>query len=144
MESTLNGRGPDFAKAPARGWLFAETEHGPILERYSIVDGELHFPGAARLEAAPVLRLHCFDEQAEYRYLRVNEEGDAVEGLFTAEQETAMDPDLIYEDKMVLAEAYAPKDGGIWTLSVINRYRWTEYNTLGLENYRLAGVCRVD
>ena len=140
MESTMNGRAPDFARAPAHGWIFAETKRGPILERYAIVDGEPDFPGAERLKDAPVLRLHCFDEQTEYRYLRVNESGAVVEGLFTAEQEAAMDPDLVYADRLVLAEAYAPKDGGIWVLSVINRYRWTDSNTLDLENYRLAGV----
>ena len=90
------------------------------------------------------MRLHCFDEQMEYRYLRVNEGGDAVEGLFTAEQEATMDPDLVYVDQMVLNEAYAPKDGGIWTLNVVNRYRWTENNALELENYRMAGVRRED
>lgn len=144
MKTTMNGRAPDFSKAPAQGWLFAETERGPILERYSIVAGKPDFPGAERLETAPVLRLHCFDERTEYRYVRVNENGDAVDGLFTAGQEAAMDPDLVYEDKMVLAEAYAPKEGGIWALTVINRYRWTECNALAIENYRLAGVRRMD
>ena len=55
-----------------------------------------------------------------------------------------MDPDLVYADKMVLKEAYAPKDGGIWALSVVNRYRWTENDALALENYRLAGVRREE
>lgn len=144
MDGRSNGRTPDFTKAPRRGWLFAETERGPVLERYVIVDGEPDFPGSERLKGVPVLRLHCFDEQTEYRFLRVDEDGDAVEGLFTAGQEAAMDPDLVYADKMVLKEAYAPKDGGVWTLDVVNRYRWTENDSLELENYRMAGVRRED
>ena len=144
MDGRSNGRTPDFTKAPRRGWLFAETERGPVLERYVIVDGEPDFPGSERLKGVPVLRLHCFDGQTEYRFLRVDEDGDAVEGLFTAGQEAAMDPDLVYADKMVLKEAYAPKDGGVWTLDVVNRYRWTENDSLELENYRMAGVRRED
>lgn len=144
MKNETRGMSPNFNKAPERGWFFAETETGAILERYVLVDGEPDFPGHERLRDAVVTRIHCFDERVEYRWLRVNEKGGAVEGVFSAEEEAGMDPDLVYADDMILADEYTPKEGGIWVLSVINRYRWTETDTLTLENYRLAGIHPAD
>ena len=144
MKNETRGLSPNFNKAPERGWLFAETETGAILERYVLVDGEPDFPGRERLRDAVVTRLHCFDERVEYRWLRTNEKGGVVEGVFSAEEEAGMDPDLVYPDDMILADEYAPKEGGLWVLSVINRYRWTETDTLTLENYRLAGIHPAD
>lgn len=135
---------PDYTKAPENGWLFAETDCGVILERYTLENGMPVFPGQKRLASATITRLHCFDGRKEYRFLRPNGRGDIIEGVFTADEETAMDPDLIYEDRMVLSKEYMPKDGKIWAITVINRYRWTEYNTLTLNNYRLSDILPIN
>lgn len=137
-----NTKAPDWSKAPASGRILIVTEAGEIIfEQYTQAEGKLRFPRMERLEGTLIRRCHCFDESAEYRYLCVGDSQRVIESVNTVQQEADMDPDLLYEDDMILSEQFAP-DAGIWKLRVINRYRYTEANTLAVDDYRLGGIYR--
>lgn len=134
---------PDWRKAPEAGWILAVSVDGEILfERYRSDGEKLCFPGAERLEGKQITRCHCFDEQAEYRYLCVGQRRRVIETVCSAAQESDIDPDLLYEDEQILEQRYAPGPG-VWKIRVINRYRYGETDTLVLENFRLGGVYPV-
>ena len=136
----LNIQAPDWSKVPAAGWILAVTEMGDILfEQYTLKNGVPNFPHSERLDGRLLRRCHCFDNEREYRYLCVGDSQRVIETVCDAEQEAAMDPDLLFEDNMVLAEQFSPGEG-LWKLRVMNRYRFTEGNTLTLDDFRLCGV----
>lgn len=48
------------------------------------------------------------------------------------------DPDLLYEEEVLVKDEYSEKSGLPERLKVINRYMYTENDTLVLKNYRIA------
>lgn len=138
MDKTI--KTPDWSKAPQSGWILAVPEDGQtVFERFTREDSGVRFPGMERLNGKLIRRCHCFDENSEYRYLCVGDSMRVIETVCDAKQEADMDPDLLYEDDLILSAQYAPGEE-IRKLRVINRYRYTECNTLTVEDYRLGGV----
>ena len=58
--------------------------------------------------------------------------------LLTAEEERGMDPDLIFEESVLVKPRYAVSGRVPGKLIIINRYRYSEYDTLTLDNYRIS------
>ena len=84
------------------------------------------------------MRLHCFDRNTEYRLL-VTDDGDRlVEVVLDAEEEKTMEPDLLFVDEMLLRPEYRSDHVGIQKLKVMNRYRYTDFDTMTLDNYRIS------
>ena len=61
-----------------------------------------------------------------------------IEVVLDAEEEKEMEPDLLFEDEMLLREEYCTERVGIRKLKGVNRYRYTEYDTMTLDNYRIS------
>ena len=78
---------------------------------------------------------HLFDQNKEYRMIFREARQDRVEAVLTRQQEEIMDPDLLYEEGVLLKN---DKAAGIDSLKIINRYKFTENDTLVLRNYRIA------
>ena len=63
-----------------------------------------------------------------------------VDGLYfpDAEEEKTMEPDLLFVDEMLLRPEYRSDHVGIQKLKVMNRYRYTDFDTMTLDNYRIS------
>ena len=123
---------------PAEGYLIAVFKDRILFERYRKKADGLAFPGAEALGGDALLRLHCFDRDTEYRLL-VTDDGDRlVEVVFDAEEEKAMEPDLLFEDEMLVRPEYRTDRIGIEKLKVVNRYRYTDFDTMTPDNYRIS------
>ena len=140
MNNQLCQKAPDFTRAPQSGWVLAVLENEVLLEAYIRDGNQIRFPGYEKMTESALRRCHCFDKNTEYRWMRIGNRGRVVEKVFTAEEEEGMDPDLLFEDKMIISEAYLPSEQGICAIRVMNRYRYTPSDTLTLDNYRLAGI----
>ena len=127
-----------YPRIPAEGYLIAVFKDRILFERYRKEAEGLCFPGAEESRAERLLRLHCFDRDTEYRLL-VTDDGDRlVELVLDAGQEKAMEPDLLFEDEMLVRPEYRPEEIGIRKLKVVNRYRYTDFDTMTPDNYRIS------
>ena len=69
----------------------------------------------------------------------MTDDGDRlVELVLDAGQEKAMEPDLLFEDEMLVRPEYRPEQIGIQKLKVVNRYRYTDFDTMTPDNYRIS------
>ena len=64
--------------------------------------------------------------------------GDRIESVLTAKEEQAMDSDLLYTENVLIKEEYRQDETMPKKIAVINRYRYTDNDTLTLKNYRLS------
>ena len=127
-----------YPRIPAEGYLIAVFKNRILFERCRKETDGLCFPGEEEIRTEELLRLHCFDRDTEYRLL-VTDDGDRlVELVLNAEQEKAMEPDLLFEDEMLVRPEYRPEQIGIQKLKVINRYRYTAFDTMTPDNYRIS------
>ena len=127
-----------FRRIPAEGIMIAVLENRILVERYGKEAEGLSFPGAEQVRDEALLRLHCFDPETEYRLIVTDDGERLIEVVLDAEEEKEMEPDLLFEDEMLLREEYCTERVGIRKLKVVNRYRYTEYDTMTLENYRIS------
>ena len=74
----------------------------------------------------------------EYRLIARESGGDFIERVLTAEEEQNMDPDLIYEQETLVKREYASREDLPEKLLVMNRYGYTENDTLALRDYRIS------
>ncbi len=127
-----------YSRIPAEGIMIAVFAGRILVERYRKEADTLSFPGAEQLQHEYLLRLHCFDQDTEYRLL-VTDDGDRpVEVILNAEEEKEMEPDLLFEDEMLLRGEYCTDSLGIRRLRIVNRYRYTKFDTMTLDNYRIS------
>ena len=122
--------------APERGYILAVFGDSVIFERYQRTDDGITFRGCEEKATSALTRLHLFDETTEYRLMITGSRG-VIEHVVNEAEERDIEPDLIYEDKMLIADRFA-KGHDIDSLRIINRYRYTWFDTLTLDDYRIA------
>ena len=124
--------------APAKGYLLAYYHDALVFEPYEIKDGMILFEGCGAFRGEFPRECHLFDQDKECRIvLRRNPRGP-VRRVLTRRQEQQMDPDLLFEEEMLVKPEYA-SDGRLpGKLKIVNRYRYSESDTLTVEDYRLA------
>ena len=127
-----------FDRIPAEGYLLAVFRDRVLLERYRKEADGLIFHGSDSLQSEELQRLHCFDRDTEYRLLAADDGDRLIEVVLDAEEEKAMEPDLLFEDEMLLRPEYCTDRVGIRKLKVINLFRYTEFDTMTLDNYRIT------
>ena len=123
---------------PEAGYVIAQLRSTLLFEAYTVKDGKLLFQGSERLEKEPVKECHFFSRDREYRLVARESRGDFIERVLTAEEEQAMDPDLVYEQEMLVKKEYACRGNLPEKLLVLNRYVFTENDTLALQDYRIS------
>ena len=123
---------------PEAGYVIAQLRSALLFEAYIVEDGKLLFQGSERLEKEPVKECHFFNRDREYRLIARESRGDFIERILTAEEEQAMDPDLLYEQEMLVKKEYACREDLPEKLLVMNRYTYTENDTLALKDYRIS------
>ena len=135
MDSFLND------KAPAKGYILACFPDTLVFRPYEKREGKLYFEGIETFQGQEPREYHLFDDRTEYRVIRRESAGDRIEVLLSREEELRMDPDLLYEEEVLVEPQYA--DTGILPerLTITNRYRYSEDDALTLENYRIS--CRA-
>ena len=123
---------------PGTGYMIAQTKSKLLFEPYTVKNGRLLFRGREFLEKEPVIECHFFSQDREYRLITREARGDFIARVLTAEEEQAMDPDLVYEQEMLVKEEYACRGDLPEKLLVMNRYVFTENDTLALKDYRIS------
>lgn len=122
-------------KLPGDGLVLAMFKDNTILRPYKVVNGKVEFEGCEILEKEPPRECHFFNEDAEYRLIRREARDDVVEIVLSKDEEKMMDSDLLFEEELLVREEY-PVD----RLRVINRYMYSDDDTLVLKNYRIAKI----
>ncbi len=125
-------------KAPARGVMLAYGRDGLVFRPYEIREGTLYAAGRGEMTETAFRECHLFDENTEWRFVRRAGGLEPVRLVLTRDEETRMDPDLIYEEEVLVKPEYAAEEGLPETLRIINRYRFADSDTLTLDNYRIA------
>ena len=120
---------------PEKGYLLAYFRDALVFEPYTVESGQLMFPGCESWQNAAPEECHLFDQNKEYRMIFREARQDRVETVLTRQEEETMDPDLLYEEEVLVKNDEA---AGIDSLRIVNRYMFTENDTLVLRNYRIA------
>ena len=81
---------------------------------------------------------HLFDADTEYRMIRRESSGDSIELMLTRDEEKLMDPNLLYTQKVLVQEQFSKEKDMPERLVVVNRYAYSENDTLVLKNYRIS------
>ena len=123
---------------PSSGYLIAQLESRLLFEPYKVKDRKLFFHGSELIEKETIKECHFFNRDREYRLIFRESRGDFIESVLTAEEEQKMNPDLIYEQEMMIKKEYACCKDLPEKLLVINRYFFTENDTLALLDYRIS------
>lgn len=123
---------------PDSGYLIAQLESSLIFEPYTVKDRKLFFHGNELIEKEKIKECHFFNRDREYRLIFRESRGDFIERVLTAEEEQKMNPDLIYEQEMMIKKEYACREDLPEKLLIINRYYFTENDTLALRDYRIS------
>ncbi len=125
-------------KLPAKGLLMAYFRDSLIFEPYEVKEGRLVSENSYRLEKELPKEGHFFNENREYRYIVREARGDVIELLLTEEEEKRMEPDLLFFDEGIVREEFSSQAGLPKRLRIINRYEYSENDTLVLKNYRIS------
>lgn len=130
-------RGVSTDRAPERGCLLAIFDDVVVFEPYRVLDGRLVYEGCEALADKMPIRCHLFDQDTEYRMVARASRGDCIEQVFSVRDEDGLDPDLLYVDTMLVQGRFV-KPGVPDAIKVVNRYRYTDGDTLVLDTYRLG------
>ncbi len=125
-------------RIPVEGLLLAEGKDTLVFVPYTYREGKILVDGEDRTGLLNADVCHLFDRDTEYRRGRRRARKDTVETVLTAAEETAMDRNLVYQEEVMIKPRYTGRPGMPETLIIVNRYRYSEYDTLVLEDYRIA------
>ena len=124
--------------APAAGFVIASLKNQHIFAPYEIRNGVLMVEGWDRPDFTEAEECHFFDHSREYRRIYRSARQDMIESILTAQEEEAMDPDLIFTEEVLVKPQYTESSCIPAALTIVNRYRYSEYDTIVLEDYRIA------
>ncbi len=125
-------------RIPREGLLLAEGKDMLVFVPYTYRDGMIFVDGEDRTELLNADVCHLFDHDTEYRRVRRMARKDTVETVLTAAEEAVMDWNLVYQEDVMIKPRYTGRPGMPETLMIVNRYRYSEYDTLVLEDYRIG------
>ena len=123
---------------PGKGYCLLSFRNALVFEPYECRDGLLFFNGRDRLEWEQPYECRFFDRDRDCHMVFREARGDFCERIYTQEEEKSMDPDLLYTEKVLLREEYAGLAGYPSRLVIVNRYRYSQSDTLILKNYRIS------
>ena len=119
--------------------LYALLKRGLIYTSYQIKAGKILLARGEMFDIDELKEGHFFDEKKEYRLIRRESRNDLLKLLFTEAEEQEMDRDLLMEEKVLVKSEYIDFAAGVsGSLRIINRYAYSEDDTLVLRNYRIA------
>ncbi len=127
-----------FDRIPQRGYIYATFNTGVIFEKYELHPNGFKFSGDSTFVSSPLRELHCFNENTEYRLIAQDYSPCAcpIEKVVSAEEEKEIPAELLLSDEMLLEERYTKC--GIKKINIINRYSYSFFDTLQLDDYRMT------
>ena len=125
-------------RIPVKGFVIANTKNGLVFAPYEIRDKKIWIDGNDYSNLLDADEAHFFDEYTEYRRIHRYSRNDIIEINLTASEEETLDSDLIYKEDLLVIPEYAQKKGYPQKLTTVNRYYYSENDTLVLDNYRIG------
>lgn len=122
---------------PEKGYVIAVFEDKTLFEPYKLNEGKPVFEGCALFDDDPPLECHFFDEARELRIIR-RESRDNTIVLFERSEESLIESDLLYTQHVLVKQEYADRGDLPEKLRIINRFLYSENDTLILSNYRIS------
>ena len=123
---------------PREGLVLAEGREELVFAPYIYRAGKILLDGQDRSDLLEWDQCLLFSRDTEYRRVRRRARHDVIETVLTAEEEAAMDPELLYTEEVLVKPSYAGQRGIPETLIIVSRYRYSENDTLVLEDTRVA------
>ena len=124
--------------APNTGFVIACLKDQLIFAPYEIRNGALIVEGCSCPDFSEAKECHFFDANREYRRIYRSGRRDVIEAVLTVQEEQDMDPDLIFVEEVLVKPQYMQSGRIPASLTIINRYRYSEYDTIVLEDYRIG------
>ena len=124
--------------APRSGFVIACLKDQLIFAPYEIHNGVLMVEGWDCPDFTDAEECHFFDASREYRRIYRSARRDMIEMILTAEEEQSMDPDLIFVEEVLVKPQYTESGYIPAALTIVNRYRYSEYDTIVLDDYRIC------
>ena len=128
----------EVEKLPKQGLVMAYFKERLFFSPYSVQDGSIVLPEKTIFFDEEPYECHFFDCRKEYRRILRASRGDIIEQILTEEDETKMPKDLVFTEDVLVKKEYASIAGIPKKLRIVNRYEYSENDTLVLRNYRLA------
>ncbi len=125
-------------KLPKKGLVMAYFKEKLLFSPYEVEGEGLKLSEIALFENEEPYECHFFDEEQEYRMVKRAARGDVIERILTKEEEKAMPEELLFPEDVLVKQEYAALPGIPEKLRVVNRYRYSENDTLVLQDYRMA------
>ncbi len=125
-------------KLPPKGYILAYFRDRLVFEPYTAEDGKLIFGSSELLERETPQECHFFDKEHDCYMIRRQSRNDMIVKVRTAEEEKDTEPDLIFIQTVLVKDEYAAREDLPSALRIINRYEYSDSDTLVLRNYRLS------
>lgn len=123
---------------PKKGLVMAYFHESLLFSPYEVEGDQLRIAVENTFEKEEPYECHFFDETKEYRRIRRAARKDVIERILTEKEEKKMPKDLLYTEEMLVKKEYLEIPGIPEKLRVINRYQYSENDTLVLKDYRMA------
>ncbi len=127
-------------KLPKKGLVMAYFDDALLFSPYEVEGGKLKIAAENAFEDEEPYECHFFDRETEYRRIKRAARRDVIERILTEEEEKKMTPDLLFVEDMLVKKEYTKIPGIPEKLRVVNRYRYSENDTLVLKDYRMAVI----
>ena len=125
-------------KLPQKGLVMAYFKEKLLFSPYEVTGGELKLSDRELFEKEEPYECHFFDDKTEYRLIKRSARKDVIERTLTREEEADMPPELLFSEDVLVKPEYTGMPGIPEKLRVVNRYRYSENDTLVLKDYRMA------
>ncbi len=127
----------DINKLPSNGYILAYSDGKILFDSYKLDNNCVILGSGGKFDDEKFYEIHCFNESQEYRKFMTHE-------ILLSEHDESEQENFdrfIYRDEQILQEKYSRllgyKDAKI---IVINRFAYTEDDSIYLAGYRLGGI----
>lgn len=119
---------------PQKGYVLGYFSSELVFKPYYIENGTLIFDGSDILIRETPREIHFFDDKKEYRLIKREFRKDIIEKYYTSDEEKEIGPDLLFVEEVLVDERFS----GPEKLKIINRYEYSQNDTLVLKSYRIS------
>lgn len=130
----------DCYKLPVTGYVIAYTTECALYAPYKVEKDKIVIDLKYEDMLTKAYECHFFDMHKEYRLIYREARDDEIELVVTDKEEEEMNPDLIYIEDVLILPSYLGDKNLPDKLRIINRYKYSDNDTLVLDNYRIGLV----